>query len=125
MLVLALGSSVVSLGDLTKQFGGEVNDPGQKKALTERTTYRRLGYDFGLDLRFHPSDDWHILWTNQYQVREDQTDAGGDAELFSRSLLFNLSKDSHYSFGLNYENGRDLQNLEPTEVWKLVIGLLY
>ena len=103
----------------------EVDDPGQKKSLTERTTYRRLGYDLGLDLRFHPSDDWHILWTNQYQVREGQTSAGGDAELFSSSLLFKLSKDSHYSFGLNFENGRDLQSLEPTEVWKLVIGLRY
>ncbi len=103
----------------------EVDDPGQKTALTERATYRRLGYDLGVDFRFHPSEDWHVLWTNQYQVREGQTAAGGDAELFTSSLLFKLSKDSHYSFGLNFENGRDLQSLEPTEVWKLVLGLRY
>lgn len=104
----------------------EVDDPGEKEELTARSTFRRLGYDLGLDFRFGPAaTEWRVLWTNLYQVREGQTPDGGDAEHFSAALLFELSRATHYSLGVSYDRGEDLQSLERSEVWKLVAGLRF
>ena len=106
---------------------GRVENPGHKDELKERAHDRRLGYDLGLDLRAGPPgrEDWRVIWTNLYQLRNGRTAAGGDAQLFTSSLKFKLSDESRFAFGLTYDRGENLQSLDQSEAWRLVLGLRY
>lgn len=101
----------------------QVDDPGRRKELVDQAEYVRIGYDTGFDLRFGPADaDWRFLLSADYGLRDGQTEDGGDAQLFSSSLLFLDGKETHWSFGLSYERGENLQSFEKSELWKLVFG---
>ncbi len=106
----------------------QVDDPGEKKNLAGRAEYARLGYDAGFKARFGPSQedvDWRLQWSFLYQVRDGQTEDGGDAQLVTSSLVLLPNKQSNLSFGLSYERGENLQSFVSSEVWKLVLGLRY
>lgn len=101
-----------------------IDDPGEKKKLVDGAEYARLGYDLGLDFRFGPPmAEWRLQWSNSYQLRDGQTEDGGDAQMFSSTLSLLASKTSAYALSLSYERGENLQSFETSEIWKLTLGL--
>ncbi|WP_421936507.1 hypothetical protein [Phenylobacterium sp.] len=104
----------------------QVDDPGRRTELVDQAEYFRLGYDTGFDLRFGPAtQDWRFLLSVDYGVRDGQTKDGGDAQMFTSSLLFLDRPTTNFSFGLSYERGENLQSFEKSELWKLVFGARY
>lgn len=104
----------------------QVDDPGDKTALKDKAEYVRVGYDAGFKLRMGLHNrDWRLVWSVLYQLRDGQTNDGGDAQLFSSNLMFALSKETNYAFGLSYERGENLQSFNQSELWKLVLGVRY
>ena len=105
----------------------EVQDPGEKAALTTRPEFLTLGYDLGLQMLFGPDEDgaWRLIWSTTYQLRDGRTEDGGDAQMFTSSVALGLAKDTRYSVGVTYERGENLQSFAPSEVWKLVLGYRY
>lgn len=101
-----------------------ISKPGEKAELVDGAEYARLGYDAGFKLRVGPADrPWRVIWSTLYQVRDGQSEDGGDAQLFSSDIKFALGKASPFSFGLSYERGENLQSFEESEIWKLTFGV--
>jgi hypothetical protein len=104
----------------------QVDDPGRRQLLADQAEYARLGYDAGFDLRFGPAkQSWRLLLSVDYGLRDGQTKEGGDAQLFTSSLVFLDKETTNQSFGLSYERGENLQSFENSELWKIVLGVRY
>lgn len=104
----------------------QIDDAGRRKDLADQAEFFRVGYDAGFNVRFGPSGaKWRLLLSTDYNVRDGQTKDGGDAQMFTSSLLFLDSKDTPWSFGLSYERGENLQSFEKSELWKFLLGVRF
>jgi|GEM_PF-3188666 len=100
-----------------------IEDPGDKASLQDSPEFGRLGFDADAELRLFltPDREQAISLSASYAMRADVTGADGDADLFTSRLLFEPSP--HYSFGIVYERGENLESLEAIEQWKLTVGI--
>lgn len=109
----------------------QVDDAGRKSALKDAAEYVRLGYDAGFTIRVGPTrlasgkEPWRVALVTSYQVRDGQTNDGGDAQLFASALQFEHSETTNLAFGLSYERGENLTSFESSELWKLFLGLRF
>lgn len=98
-----------------------VSDPGEKVELLTRQQFTRVGYDFRLDY-YQRVGAGDVNFGVGYQRRDDISDEGGDADLISAVLQFMPGAESHFSIGVEYRQGEDLTNLEPSQTTLLRIG---
>lgn len=102
-----------------------VQDIGDKTKLKDAAEYVRLGYDLKGALRWIPDGDgaWSVSLTASYKVRDGQTEDGGDAQLFASDL--SLSPSPHFSIGIGYNRGENLETFEFQELWSMKFGVRY
>lgn len=101
----------------------EVIDPGEKAALLNRPDYLRWGYDLSGELRLRWRErDPTIGLSALYQFRDDLDRSGGNADRVTARLKYYPSKESNWTFGLEYDRGENIQSLEPLENWLMTLG---
>lgn len=102
-----------------------VDDPWQKKALQKTSKYARLGLDLDGGLILRPDfglGEWKTKLSGGYQFREDlRRGSGGDAHLWTAKISVEPTKG--YSFGIGYEDGKELESLAKDRKVKFTVEL--
>ncbi|MGA9657624.1 MAG: hypothetical protein WBQ60_00785 [Asticcacaulis sp.] len=100
-----------------------VSDPGFKQALYDLPQYGRVGFDANWALRLNRGEDKSSFGVNfNYSLRQDLQGSDASARRFTTRAAYYPTPQSHYVFGLEYDQGRDLTSLVDIDRWMVTWG---
>lgn len=114
-----LGFSCILRGALDIQ---DVMDAGNKPALQDEPSFRRLGGDFLFSSYWRLAAGGKIQVNASYGVREPFDGKDGDAAFGQISLKYVPAGMTNVAFGVEYFEGEDLTSLERDKTLKFAIG---
>lgn len=96
-------------------------DPGRKTELLTAPHFTRVGLDAIAALRLKLGNTNIVTLSGEYAFREKFGSGPGDAQLLGLRMTFAPS--DHFSFGIGYDRGENLDTLEHSDTLKLTIGV--
>lgn len=102
-----------------------VDELGEAISLAKSNEYGRVGYDINASAAlWFPEQEYYFRGFTSYALRDDQTNNGGDAQLFIAGIESRLDPEGGIGLGLSYERGESLIELKDKEAWLLSISVL-